>query len=71
MNAGKEKYASAHDLRRSFGTRWAGKVKPVTLQLLMRHESVETTMKYYVDQDADDMADQLWQKHESERPGAS
>jgi hypothetical protein len=27
-----------------------------TLQLLMRHESIETTLKYYVDQDADDMA---------------
>lgn len=67
VNAGKEKYASAHDLRRSFGTRWAGKVKPATLQLLMRHESVETTMKYYVDQDADDVSDQLWEQHNQER----
>jgi len=61
--AGKEKYASAHDLRRSFGTRWAARVKPATLQLLMRHESVETTMKHYVDQDADDITGVLWQKH--------
>lgn len=65
VNAGKEKYASAHDLRRSFGTRWASKVKPATLQLLMRHESVETTMKYYVDQDADDVADLLWKQHQT------
>ncbi len=48
-----EKYASAHDLRRSFGTRWASRVKPTTLQLLMRHESIETTLKYYVAQDTD------------------
>ena len=54
------KFASAHDLRRSFGTRWAPKVKPATLQLLMRHRSIETTLKYYVAQDADEVADELW-----------
>jgi len=54
------KFASAHDLRRSFGTRWANKVKPITLKALMRHKSIETTLKYYVDQDADDVADELW-----------
>ncbi len=54
------KFASAHDLRRSFGTRWASRVKPATLQLLMRHRSIETTLKYYVDQDADEIADELW-----------
>ena len=57
------KYASAHDLRRSFGTRWASRVKPATLQLLMRHRSIETTLKYYVDQDADDVADELWRAY--------
>ena len=30
------KFASIHDLRRTFGTRWAPKVKPATLQLLMQ-----------------------------------
>ena len=54
------KYASAHDLRRAFGTRWAARVKPATLKELMRHRHIETTMKYYVDQDADDVAAQLW-----------
>ncbi len=54
------KYASAHDLRRAFGTRWAPRVKPATLQLLMRHSSIETTLRYYVAQDADDVADELW-----------
>jgi integrase len=63
VNSKAEKFASAHDLRRSFGTRWASRVKPATLQLLMRHESIETTLKYYVDQDADDIADLLWKDH--------
>jgi integrase len=55
--------ATAHDLRRSFGTRWAPRVKPATLQLLMRQASIETTLKYYVAQDADDVADELWRAH--------
>ncbi len=29
----------------------------------MRHKSIETTVKYYVDQDADDVADELWKAH--------
>jgi integrase len=60
VNKADGKYASAHDLRRAFGTRWASRVKPATLKLLMRHRSIETTLKYYVDQDADDVADELW-----------
>lgn len=57
----KRKLASAHDLRRSFGTRWAPLVKPITLQHLMRHESITTTMKFYVDQDATGTADEVWE----------
>ena len=63
VNKSEQKYASAHDLRRAFGTRWAARVKPATLQLLMRHKSIETTMKYYVGQDADDVADELWAEY--------
>jgi integrase len=63
VNSMEGRYASAHDLRRSFGTRWAARVKPATLRLLMRHRSIETTMKYYVDQDSDDVADELWAIH--------
>jgi len=59
VNKQEEKFASAHDLRRSFGTRWASKVKPATLQLLMRHADVKTTMDYYVTMDADDVAREL------------
>jgi len=64
----KVKYASAQDLRRSFGERWAVKVMPQTLMELMRHESIETTMKYYVGQNAERTANVLWEAHEkSER----
>lgn len=42
------KFASAHDLRRAFGTRWAQKVMPPTLMILMRHEDINTTLRYYV-----------------------
>ncbi len=54
------KFASAHDLRRAFGFRWAFKVMPAVLQSLMRHEDVQTTMKYYVGEDANAMADAIW-----------
>ena len=60
VNKGDGKYASAHDFRRAFGTRWARKVMPMVLQKLMRHDSIETTMRYYVDLDADEMAEELW-----------
>jgi|GEM_PF-1790003 len=45
---GAEKFASSHDIRRAFGTRWARIVPSGILQQLMRHSSVETTLKYYV-----------------------
>lgn len=57
---GEPRFASAHDLRRSFGTRWAKRVLPQVLQRLMRHESIETTLKFYVDDAARDLADELW-----------
>ena len=58
-------FASADDVRRAFGTRWARLVKPAVLQAMMRHSSIETTLSYYVDLDADDIADELWAVHES------
>jgi len=57
---GKEKWASAHDLRRAFGTRWAKLVMPPELQILMRHESIETTLRYYIETDAQTTAAALW-----------
>jgi len=49
-------HATAHDLRRSFARRWASRVMPPILQHLMRHRSIETTMKFYVGRDADSAA---------------
>jgi len=33
---------------------------PAVLKRLMRHSTVQTTLSYYVDLDAADVADQLW-----------
>ena len=33
----------------------------------MRHESIETTLKYYVALDADDVADELWKEHDKKK----
>ena len=58
------KYATPHDYRRAFGCRWARKVMPAVLQRLMRHDDIKTTMAYYVDLDADELADALWADHD-------
>ena len=60
VNPTEGKFASAHDLRRSFGTRWAPRVKPTVLQKLMRHANIQTTLKYYVAIESDDIAEELW-----------
>lgn len=52
-------YASAHDFRRSFAARWAPKVMPLVLKDMMRHASIETTLKYYVGVNADRTAQQI------------
>ena len=48
----RNKCSTAHDLRRSFGERWAARVMPQVLTELMRHESIETTLRYYVGENA-------------------
>jgi len=63
VNKAAGKFASAHDLRRAFGTRWAQRVRPAVLQRLMRHASIQTTMDYYVALDADDLAGDLWREY--------
>lgn len=60
-----QKYASAHDFRRSFGLRWAMKVMPAVLKELMRHESIETSMRYYVGEQANATAEIIWKTHTS------
>jgi integrase len=54
-----DRYATAHDLRRSFGSRWAPRVTPAVLRDLMRHSSITTTMSYYVDLNAENVGDVL------------
>ncbi len=36
---------------------------PAILRRLARHSSITTTLAYYVDLDADAVADELWAKH--------
>lgn len=62
------KFASAHDLRRAFGQRWASRVMPTVLRELMRHASIATTMAYYVGSNAEATADVLWES-EGKRQG--
>ncbi len=58
----KKKYATPHDYRRAFGTRWAKRVMPAVLGRLMRHQDARTTSKYYIGLDADDVAADLWKQ---------
>jgi integrase len=55
-----KEFAGAHDLRRSFGFRWSRRMMPAVLKELMRHSKIETTMTYYVGQNAEATADELW-----------
>lgn len=57
VNADTGKTASAHDLRRAFGQRWATRVMPQILMQLMRHEEIATTMKFYVGREAEATAE--------------
>ncbi len=63
----KEKYASAHDLRRAFGGRWSIKVMPAVLKELMRHESIDTTMRFYVGTNAQRTNDAIWAAYQQEQ----
>jgi integrase len=46
------KYATAYDLRRTFASRWAESgLDAVELMRIMRHASIETTLKFYVEFD--------------------
>ncbi len=58
------KYASCHDLRRSFGFRWSERVDTFKLQELMRHSDIETTRRYYVGRNAQGTAASLWAARE-------
>jgi integrase len=64
------KFASAHDLRRAFGKRMSAKLKPTQLRELMRHASINTTLAYYVGEDAEATADALWGIYDQRPPDA-
>ena len=64
--SGKVKFASAHDIRRAFGDRWAQKLMPAQLMELMRHESIETTLKYYVATNARRTAETCWEVYRAD-----
>lgn len=70
-DGGKVKFASAHDLRRSFGERWASRVMPNVLQELMRHDNIQTTLRYYVGQNAKRTSAILWEAHRAQAVGGS
>ena len=59
------KFASAHDLRRAFGERWAERVMPPKLMELMRHESISTTLRFYVGKNAERTADAAFAAYEA------
>lgn len=54
------KCASSHDFRRSFANRWARDLGMFDLKEMMRHSSVTTTEQFYLGQQVEQMADELW-----------
>jgi integrase len=56
------KWASAHDLRRAFGFRLSLRVRAPLLMQLMRHQSITTTLQFYVGHDATAAAQELWRE---------
>lgn len=56
----KGRTATAHDLRRTFGCRWAKRVMPAVLRDLMRHADISTTLIFYARENARTTAAQLW-----------
>ena len=57
------KSASAHDIRRRFGQRVANAgVPPRYLKTIMRHRSIRTIEKFYLQNDAKDLGSRLREK---------
>jgi len=62
--AGKVQCASAHDRWWALGERWAALVMHAHLQRLMRHASIETTLRYDMEANADRTGDLCWKAYE-------
>lgn len=58
----RKKFASAHDLRRARLKHWSKLIKPQQLKELARHESILTTMTFYVGEDLDDAENAAWKQ---------
>lgn len=58
-------FATTKTFRKTFAIRWAQKLMPAELQKLMRHESIETTLKYYSNVQVGDS----WEKMMSQNLG--
>lgn len=65
---GRPSFASAHDLRKAFGFRWSLRVMPPVLKEMMRHQDIQTTMKYYVGRNAQVTASAVWTAWEHSQP---
>ena len=59
----------AHDLRRSFGEQWASRVMPQVLMELMQHETIDTTLKFYVGRNAETTAAALYEAFQGNKSG--
>ena len=68
QKTGEKEFASAHDLRRSFGERWAKRVEAPFLQKMMRHSAITTTLRYYSSRDAADAAAHIDQAFHRSQP---
>lgn len=71
IRVSKSKFVTAHDLRRTFGNRWALRVHPLVLRAMMRHTSMETTLRYYVDLRLDQLGEALWSNQGGQKGGQS
>lgn len=71
VNPKSGKFASAHDFRRAFGKRWAQRVDAHELQKMMRHENIKTTLEFYVDVEAQQIASKIWQATGLEVPNCT
>lgn len=45
----KDGFATLHDLRRNYGSRWAAKVPAQVLRGMMRHSTLQTTLDFYAE----------------------
>ncbi|MFP6674181.1 MAG: site-specific integrase [Pirellulaceae bacterium] len=57
------KFASAHDLRRTFAMKLArAGVSMPDLKTIMRHSVISTTMRFYLDEQAEEVSQRIAEK---------